>query len=383
MKEWTVLGVSRLLVLDGLRDRISRRQALAGVLGMAVIALTEDIDAKKKKRKKKNKSKKKDKNHGPAQDTGCPAGQVECDDQCRDLSSDIEHCGECYESCYNGQICSAGVCKVPCSEHACLTTTFNDDFGGYSIATLASGNLAALGGDHQVGIYTSEGRLLRIIGEFGTEEGEFNGPAALAVGPNDDLYVADTDNRRIQLLKASGQIEVIPFDYPNVLAATSAGKIYTGRYSRIERILTTGEVEFTWGPDGTDASEFDYLTDIAIDESGDIYALSTSNGRVYRFSDAGPGETTVKWSIGGIGVDPGEFRSPSALAIAANRVFVADGSGKSARVHVLDAVNGSFLFKFPITDNDGYGLYPEDIAADANGNVYIADWGIYVYTLKS
>ena len=351
---------------------------------MAALALTEDVDGKKKKRKKKkkkkNKAKDKDQNQGPALNSSCPTGQVECDDKCRDLKSDTEHCGECWESCYEGQICSAGVCTVPCSEHACYTRNFAGDFYGYSIAVMPDGKIAVLGGDEQVGIFDSSGTLVRTIGEFGTEEGEFDNASDLAFGPGGAIYVADSDNDRVQILGDNGSIDVIPFDYPTVIAVGATGAIYTKYNSKIGRLLATGEVPYAWGPDGTDESGFDYLTDISVDGASDIYALSSSDSKIYRFHDDGSGDIAVKWKVGGRGVDPGEFRDPVAIAAISDRVLIADEDG---RIHVLNAVDGAFLYKFVATDEYGDALYPRDLAADTAGNLYVADGSIYVYSLKS
>ncbi|MFT4040632.1 MAG: hypothetical protein QM692_20800, partial [Thermomicrobiales bacterium] len=72
MMGYTVLNLSRESLLAELRERLSRRQALAGVFGMAALALASDADAKKKKKRKKKSKKKdkaKDRNNGNANST--------------------------------------------------------------------------------------------------------------------------------------------------------------------------------------------------------------------------------------------------------------------------------------------------------------------------
>ncbi len=46
--------------------------------------------------------------------------------------------------------------------------------------------------------------LLAIWGSTGDQPGQFNRPTGLALGPDGNLYVADYDNRRIQVLTSGG-----------------------------------------------------------------------------------------------------------------------------------------------------------------------------------
>lgn len=368
-----MFDAARFAWLQSLVDRVSRRQALAGALGMAALALNEDVDAKKNKKKRKSKKKKKVK--------GCPGKQVKCDDQCRDLSSDIEHCGACWESCYEGQICSAGVCTVPCSEHACLRSEFPGDFGGYRIVTMPDGNLAALGGDSQIGIYDQAGNLIRTIGEFGTEPGEFNDPSDLAVASDGTIFVVDYDNERIQILRTNGTTEVVANDSARRIAVAPSGLVYVGSYSYVSRTTETLTPSYSWGPDGTDSTSFEYLAGLAVDSTGNVYVLDREAGKVYRFHDDGSGVVELLWGIGGIGLDPSEFRDPEGLTVTEGRVYIADANNN--RIQVLNAVDGAFLFSFPVTELDGYKVYPYAVAVGSGSTTFVADGDIFVYGLTS
>ena len=53
---------------------------------------------------------------------GCfPADQVCCDDGCKDLRTDVDHCGTCGNACGPGQVCELGLCKTPgsCAGREC------------------------------------------------------------------------------------------------------------------------------------------------------------------------------------------------------------------------------------------------------------------------
>lgn len=66
-------------------------------------------------------------------DGRCPEGMVDCTGECRDLSGDPEYCGGCTDYlCRNGESCWNGVCVcrvelTPCSEGGCVDT-FSDPF---------------------------------------------------------------------------------------------------------------------------------------------------------------------------------------------------------------------------------------------------------------
>src|SRR5579884_1726470 len=51
-------------------------------------------------------------------------------------------------------------------------------------------------------------RAVEVIGEPGTEAGQFNAPTGLCVDPWGSLYVADSNNHRVQRITPAGQVFV-------------------------------------------------------------------------------------------------------------------------------------------------------------------------------
>jgi hypothetical protein len=58
---------------------------------------------------------------------GCPEGKRRCNDRCVNLKTNENHCGECFNSCAEGQECVRGecggepICDPPCPEgHECV-----------------------------------------------------------------------------------------------------------------------------------------------------------------------------------------------------------------------------------------------------------------------
>ncbi len=54
---------------------------------------------------------------------------------------------------------------------------------------------------HQILVYTLDGKRLGRTGKLGKEEGEFAFPRGICFSPNGVLYVADSNNRRVQAFK--------------------------------------------------------------------------------------------------------------------------------------------------------------------------------------
>ena len=52
--------------------------------------------------------------------------------------------------------------------------------------------------------FTSEGVFLTVIGQSGSDDGQLNRPAGVAVDEEGNIYVADWGNQRLQVLDSDG-----------------------------------------------------------------------------------------------------------------------------------------------------------------------------------
>lgn len=362
---------------SALTNPLTRRSALGtSFAALAASFNSSSFDAKKRKRKDKAKKKR----------SKGSAGQNNCSGTYVDLSSDRLHCGECDNECWQDQqICRGGVCTVPCTEHACLEKRFGDDYFPYQVTAAPDGTLVTIATDDQLAIFQTTGQLVRTLGEYGIDPGEFANPAGIAVGQDSAIYVADYDNDRLQILHPNGDIDVWPlasFDRPNRIAVTASGTVYVAFNDQINRFSPTGSLGDAWGPDGTAGTTFDEPTALATDAGGELYVVDGYVERVYRFTDHGNGNVQRRWVIGAPGIDPGEFRDPEGVTVSSGRVFVADTN--NSRIQVHDAEDGAFLFNWPTTDEYGSSVDPDGIAIHANGLAFVsADGDIYVYSLKT
>jgi DNA-binding beta-propeller fold protein YncE len=154
-------------------------------------------------------------------------------------------------------------------------------------------------------------------------------PAAVRVAQNGDHYVLDSGNGRVVVLGSDGSVKALR----NV-----------GSPSR---------------------SQFEGLTDLALDNQGNFYVTDAVANVVEKFSPDGRKVMTI-------GV-PGQLNGPQALTVTdrdevivsdtmAHTVAVFDPSGHLARKFGKEGMaNGEFRF-------------PHGIAVDRNGNIYVADF---------
>ena len=120
------------------------------------------------------------------------------------------------------------------------------------IAADAEGHVyVADSNNHRIQKFNSTGTFIAQWGSYGTGEGEFNQPFGIAVGADGWVYVIDRNNRRVQ-----------KFD-------------------------STGTFVAEWGSEGPGEGEFQMPHGIAVDPDGYVYVADTSNHRIQMFSLAG------------------------------------------------------------------------------------------------
>jgi predicted membrane-bound mannosyltransferase/sugar lactone lactonase YvrE len=180
----------------------------------------------------------------------------------------------------------------------------------------------------------------QIIGSAGDQPGQFNRPRKVVVAPDGTLYVADTDNNRIQHLNADGSVlkvwgsftgdNVSPappgtFNQPWGLAVGQDGSVYVADTwnHRIQKFTANGEFVKQWGFFGQSNQPGALWgpRDIAIDSQGHLLVTDTGNKRVVEYDSDG-NEIT---QFGEPGLGAGQFDEPVGIAIdSQGLVYVAD-----------------------------------------------------------
>ena len=250
-------------------------------------------------------------------------------------------------------------------------------------------------------------------------EARLDHPEGVAVDTAGNVYVADSANHRIRRIDATGMITTLAgsgergysgdarsaaearLAYPADVAADASGNVYVAdswnhcvRKIDGEGMITTlaGRGFPGYSGDGGQASRAFLAnpTAVAVDASGNVYVADNWNHRVRKIDRSG----TISTLAGkGWQDDSGDGGPATAAALAypvsvaagpEGRVFVATYSFETLNHRVRQIDSSGMIAAYAGTGEEGYEgdggpasesrlAYPTGIAADAAGNVYIAD----------
>jgi len=148
---------------------------------------------------------------------------------------------------------------------------------------------------HNIKMYTLEGKLVETIGKRGIEDGEFNYPTNLGIDRrNGNLIVGDTQNFRVQIFDKNGKFlsrfgkigdKAGMFARPKGVATDSEGNIYAAdaAFNNIQIFNDKGELLLYFGGGGTDVGRFNLPSGLYIDEEDRLYTTEGFNARVQVF----------------------------------------------------------------------------------------------------
>ena len=188
--------------------------------------------------------------------------------------------------------------------------------------------------DHKIQKFNRNGELLKSVGRWGRQTGEFNSPEAIHCH-NHQVYVCDKDNARVQV-----------FD------------------SNLKFVRS-------FGTQGDGPGQLERPKDIDFDTQGNIYVTDFNKSQVVVFSEDGQ----YLRHFGQKGRGKGELSEPEGLCVSGNHVYITERGNN--RVSVFHT-SGQFVYSFGEWGSGrGELKYPRGIAIDQDGFVFICDTGNY------
>jgi DNA-binding beta-propeller fold protein YncE len=256
--------------------------------------------------------------------------------------------------------------------------------GGVAVA--ADGTLYVIDSlADQIRVFDRAGTPVATWGERGTGPGQFqfrgsgNFWGDLALGPDDHLYVADTFNHRVQVLAPDGTFlrewgekgsENGQFNVPAGIAVDAAGRVYVtdGLNARLQVFESDGTFRGAWAPPREGDDPFLDPADVAVDAAGIVWVTDHGSHKVSRFGSDG----VLTGVFGGFGSEPGKFAGPWGIAAdAQGNLFVADYLNDRIQVLAPDGAPQGTLGSNG--EEPGEFRNPIYLTVGPDGLLYVAD----------
>ena len=242
-------------------------------------------------------------------------------------------------------------------------------------------------------ISTTYHSTIGTTGVTGTSNAHLHRPVDIVTDSNNNLYVADFNNHRVQKFDSSGTYLYTigttgvsgstnaHLDYAAGLGVDSSDNLYVadGDNNRVQKFDSSGTYLQTFGTpgvSGTSNAHFDNPKDVAVDSNGNVYISDFHNNRIQKFNSAGTYLSTIG-TTGTTGTANNLFVNPTGVFIDSNdNLYV--GDYVNHRVQKFNS-SGTYLQTYGIT---GYSTtssnvefyQPYTMAVDSSGNVYVADY---------
>jgi sugar lactone lactonase YvrE len=185
-------------------------------------------------------------------------------------------------------------------------------------------------------------------------------PRGVDLSPSGDVFVgSDCQNPHMQRFTAAGGFVTswgFPAGYlgsPNGVAIDGSGNVFVTDYelNRVYKFTNAGALVISW-------ATAQQPVDVVVDGSGNVLVLALGGQQLQKFTNDG----VFLGTIGSAGSGPGQFQYPEGLALdASGRIYVADFSRRILRF----LPDGSFDMEFTTPAS------PLDMAVGPDGNIYV------------
>ena len=235
-----------------------------------------------------------------------------------------------------------------------------------------------------------------VFGESGSKPGQFNTPHGISIAPDGSVFIADTNNSRIEHFtpdgafinawgsfadSSTGNAPAGTLNQPWALAVSPDGKfVYVADTwnHRIQKFTADGTPLKTWGtplydPSNTDPFGIWGPRGIAVNSRGDVFVADTGNKRILIYDADG----NFISQIGNEGLAIGQFEEPVGLSFdPRGYLYVADTWNQRIQVFSpdQDGTTYSAYLQWSVAGWNGESLDNKPyIAIDNLGHVFVTD----------
>jgi DNA-binding beta-propeller fold protein YncE len=228
--------------------------------------------------------------------------------------------------------------------------------------------------------FTPEGEFITSWGQYGSEDGEFIAPWGIDIDTEGNVYVADMLNDRIQKFTSGGEFitkwstnleEVWMYSSPFALAVDQKGSVYVQHSALTPPGIYKNSIQkFT--TDGTFITEWSFIwfnaNQMVTDSTGTLYVPAIMLGPVQKFN--GDGTLLERWSSCSL---QEAFCMQTGIAIDdEENVYISDPAHHRIKKYTA---NGKRIASWKLTGPKGFGAAPSPrgLAVDKQGYVYVID----------
>jgi RHS repeat-associated protein len=223
--------------------------------------------------------------------------------------------------------------------------------------------------------FSNTGNFITQWGTFGSGNGQFLSPEGIAVDSSGNVYVADAGNNRIQKFTSTGTFITSwsgSAAYgPAGITVGSDGYVYVVFPSSncVQKFSNTGTYVTRWGTQGSGNGQFNAPWSIAFDSNGYVYVTDGNNNRVQKFTNVGI--YVAQWGTQGNG--NGQFNMPIGITADSNGyIYVTDGDNNRVQKFTN---TGTYVMQWGSLGNgNGQFHLPYGIAIDSSSNIYVTDY---------
>jgi len=237
-------------------------------------------------------------------------------------------------------------------------------------------------GNNRISCFDFDLNFIKSLGSRGKGGGQFSSPTGLAIDPFGSIYVADTQNKRVQIINPQGIFysaidgKTLFKDLADV-AVDPMRNIYAldKVNNKVFKFSPEGKLIFSFGSLGNGAGQFKNPAAIAVDKKGYIYVADTGNFRIQVFDKEG----VFFAQVGIRGKGPAQFEGLCSLSIdEQNRLLTADEKNKEVQIFSQEEKSGLEIPMFPPFIRAEFkkilpGIKAIDLTTDLDSNLYLID----------